>query len=515
MPSNTFKLYVLKNADYDAITAKYRQLCMEGVSFYEGDITIEGGVDAKLVYKKEPRAPLKDDTRIKNKAQYLMHTIIYRQQTSRENNDEGASLQASVMQAVLKGDFFELLKALIELGYVVQSSVYVVGKSSRRYKAVGDIGTEQCSNYTILGYINHTRELLNRQIEKRLASPSFRKEYGDKFAETYVRNLNRFRISDTKGFDIFASDRIKNNPDTEAYYDFVRHSFENKLKIYRIDDNNRIYHVLTSLKRELKKYINIRFSIDCSNSHPLLFNYFIQRYRNVSVSFSYNLSKVLSKITPPILQNGSASPNSHYDIPKLRNELENSGLSKTEIAKFEDDELLYMWKTTIGTFWDDILAAHQDEDLDRAEVKKKMFGEVFYSRTPKKWWKRFANEFASEYPNVYELILKWKEPRKHPELIAILIRRKKAVVLNGHVLTIGDEDTSLPNIMMELESVIFKGILQSLFSKRVCAVHIHDAIVVPDVKSTEKVEAEAVEAVMRDAYKSFGLHPTFKVERYR
>ena len=191
-----------------------------------------------------------------------------------------------------------------------------------------------------------------------------------------------------------------------------------------------------------------------------------------------------------------------------------SGLRKSEIARFKDDELLYMWKTTIGTFWDDILANHQDEDLDRAELKKKMFGEVFYSRTPKKWWKRFANEFEKQYPNVYEFILKWQTPRQDKELSSILLRRKKAVEVNGHVFTIGAADTSLPNIMMDLESAIFGGILKSLYSKRICAVHIHDAVVVPEVKSTEKVEVDKVEGVMRDAYKSFGLHPTFKVERY-
>lgn len=514
MPSTSFKLYVLKNADYDAVTAKYRQLCEEGISFYDGEITIDGQDDTKLVYRKEPRQPLKDDARIRNKAIYLMHTIIYRQQTSRENNDEGASLQASIMQAVLKEDFYEILKAFIELGYVAQSSVYIVGKSSRRYRAIGDISTEPCSNHAILKYINHTRELLNEKIEKRLASPSFRKEYGDKFAETYVRNLNRFKIADINGFNKFATERIKNNPDTEAYYDFVRESFKNKLKIYRIDDNNRIYHILTSLKRELKQYINIRFSIDCSNSHPLLFNYFIFRYKKISIQSSYTISTTLSNIVPSFLQNDSPT-NTHYDIQKLRNVLIDSGLRKSEISRFKDDELLYMWKTTIGTFWDDILANHQDEDLDRAELKKKMFGEVFYSRTPKKWWKRFANEFGKQYPNVYELILKWQHPRSHPELAAILLRRNRALELNGHIFTFGDDDTTLPNIMMELESVIFRNILKTLYSKRICSVHIHDAIVVPETKSTEKVEAEKVEDVMREAYKSFGLHPSFKVEKYR
>jgi hypothetical protein len=77
-----------------------------------------------------------------------------------------------------------------------------------------------------------------------------------------------------------------------------------------------------------------------------------------------------------------------------------------------------------------------------------------------------------------------------------------------------DETTALPNVMMDLESVIFRDILRALFRKRISAVHIHDAIVVPAIKSTEKVDAEQVKAVMCDAYKRFGLCPTFKVETY-
>ena len=514
MALKTFKLYGIKGIDYDAVIANYRLCCEEG----EKEIDVSSinmyhcnQDDVKYIVKKEPRKPLKDDTRIKNKAIYLIHTIAYRQQTSRENDEDGAPIQYSVLQDVLGDDVYELLKALTKLGYIKISSTYEIGKTAKRYKVLNDIVIEPSSNATILRYIDKARQILNANVTKRLESPSFKKEYGDNFAATYVKNLNKFKISDKSGFEEFVTARVKENPNTEAYYDYIREGFESNLRIYSIDDNNRIYHILTSLKRELKKYLNILFSIDCSNSHPLLFNYFIYISKNISISDSYNISSILSTI--PSSEFFVSQPNFHYDTEKLRNALINNNIDKRKIAGFGDDELLYLWKTINGCFWDDILAEHQDEDLDRAEIKQKMFAEVFYSKTPKIAWKTFAQEFKKQYPNVYKLILKWKEPLKHEDTKKILVRRHKAVEDRGRAW-MQDDSTALPNVMMDLESVIFREILKSLFAKRICAVHIHDAIVVPAIKSTMKLDSEKIQGVMRDVYKRFGLHPTFKLETY-
>ena len=191
--------------------------------------------------------------------------------------------------------------------------------------------------------------------------------------------------------------------------------------------------------------------------------------------------------------------------------MNSNGIENSIIAKFADDELLYLWKTTTGRFWDDILTEYQGEGFDRAEIKQKMFAEVFYSKTPKIAWKTFAKEFKRDYPNVYNLIMRWKEPLKHNDLKSCLLARKKAVQLKDMTL-MTNQETALPNVMMDIESEIFREVLKALFRKRISAVHIHDAVVVPDTRAV--VEAEQVEDVMRSAYKKFGLHPTFSIDKY-
>ena len=540
MALKPFKLYTIEGMDYAVVIARYRYLCEEGTKdFDDTSISVTGPSEFKYITKKAPRKPLRDDTRILNKIKYVVHSIAYRQQTNPEESADGVSINMAILQDVIGEDAFELIPALVETGYITRSSVFEIGKFSRKYKALRTIKMEPCTNATIRKYIEKTKQKIDDTVIERLTSPEFKTEYGDKFAQIYIKNLNKFKLSNKKGFESFAHDQIKQNPNTEAYYDFIRSTFEERLKIYRIDDNHRIYHVLTSLKRELKPYLNIRYSIDCANSHPLLFNYFIFISKKINIHTAYRISEVLSlqgslvtlskdyshpysnayfinNIAKTRLNDAGSDAiglENHYNTKNLRNILIDNGIKKADIDKFEPDELVYIWKTSCGIFWDDVLLVHQDEGLSRSEIKQKMFAEVFYSKTTEDIWKRFCLEFKAQFPHVYDLILKWKEPLRNPEQKAILLRRNKAVNLGNRTL-MKSEATALPNIMMDLESAIFRDILNVLFAKRISAVHIHDAIVIPKVRGTEKVDASTVVEVMKDVYRRYGLSPTFKVESY-
>lgn len=509
MATSTTKIYSIEGIDYEAVITKYRELCEQGeTELIPESISVFDNTKTEYIITRKPRKPLNDDTKIKNKTIYLVHTIAYRQSTNREEGVEGASIQYEVLQKVIGQDVYELLKALEGLGYIERSYIYIVGKSSRHYKVIGEITSAECSNYTIKKYIDKTKELLKEDIVERMTTPHFKALYGEKFAETYIKNLNKFKIKDKKGLDSYIDEQLASTPSKESYYNFIRESFNSNFKIYSIDSNNRIYHLLTSLERELKEFLNIRYSIDCKNSHPVLFNYFIFNSKGISIELSYLISSILHSID---VNSIPSSYNNHYDIEKLCNILKNNNIDDSIIAMFAPDELLYIWKTTIGRFWDDILIEHQEEGYNRSEIKQKMFAEVFYSKTPKIAWKKFAKEFKSQYPNVYGLIQRWKEPLKYDDLKECLLTRKKAVQLNDITL-MSNQETALPNIMMDLESEIFREVLKSLYRKRVSAVHIHDAIVIPQTRAD--VDVEQVVVVMRDVYKKFGLHPTFSTDIY-
>lgn len=371
MVDKTFKIYTVNDINYGAIIQKYRQLCEEGeVEISSDSVSVFGNSGGEYIQTRKPRKPLNDDTKILNKAIFLVHTIAYRQSTNREECVEGTSIQYNILQRVIGEDVYELLKALQTLGYIERSSIYIVGKSSQHYKVKGEITTTECSNFTIRKYIDKSKELLKEDIIKRMSTPEFKAMYGDSFTETYIKNLNKFKIKDKKGLDFYINEQIATTPSKESYYNFIKESFISDFKIYSIDSNNRIYHLLTSLERELKQYLNIKFLIDCKNSHPVLFNYFIFNSKGISIELSYLISSILHSID---VNSISSSYNNHYDIEKLCNILKNSNIDISIIAKFTPDELLYIYKTTKGIFWDDILTEHQGDGYNRSEIKLKMF----------------------------------------------------------------------------------------------------------------------------------------------
>ena len=67
--------------------------------------------------------------------------------------------------------------------------------------------------------------------------------------------------------------------------------------IHSIDDNNRIYHYMTNLPRDLKCFFNIKYQCDIRNSHPLLFNLFLIDKYNISDDIIRYLLQIDGNIT--------------------------------------------------------------------------------------------------------------------------------------------------------------------------------------------------------------------------
>lgn len=65
---------------------------------------------------------------------------------------------------------------------------------------------------------------------------------------------------------------------------------------------------------------------------------------------------------------------------------------------------------------------------------------------------------------------------------------------------------------MKLESVIFHDILSNLYAKRIRAVHIHDAVIVPETKGNINITSEKLVEIMRNCYAKYGLVPSFSID---
>lgn len=195
MGVRTFKIYSIENINYDEIIAKYHQLCEEGDFKCRGGLSVYEIKDLERETIRKPRNGVQDETIILNKAKYLVHTIAYRQLTNIENNVNGVSIRAELLQDVIGRDATELLRALNILGYIKISYHYTIGKESRRYKILGNIHQTIETNGCIENYVNKAKGFLKKEIREQI-DEKLKSTYGDTFVEAYIKNLNKFKIDE-------------------------------------------------------------------------------------------------------------------------------------------------------------------------------------------------------------------------------------------------------------------------------------------------------------------------------
>ncbi len=471
-------------------------------------VSVYGNVPCQFEYKEVKKAA-KRDYLVEDKCKYLQDALIRRGHAKK--NEDTFSMNSQILKTVIGSEYKVMLGVLTDMGYIALGDgkggngkhwYYIPMDYSNLYTLM-NVEVELSKpiiNARIQGYKDKTIALIKEMTDK------YALEYVSKdFLYWYIKSLKYIRIEDYEGLRSYIKDAVKDNPKSVIYYDFIFSELENKDRsIYRIDYSHRFYHILTNLDRNIKQYLSIDFMLDCKNSHPLLFNYFIFNKYNLSSSISYHISTFLKSIDNDYISSLSFPliyPNSrlYHNVGEyLYNALIDNNIEKQSVAMMSCDEIEYIYKTSKGLLWDEICEQHKD--MDRSEVKAAMFGAVFYAKSPiSDRWNEYAKEFKRTYPTVFCLIADWKKS-KNQDMVKTYMRI--------HHLPY-KEKSSLSIAMMALEADIFTSILKRLFAKRWHAAHIHDCIVIPKDGNKNHPLIEEVKDVMIEVYRSFGLSPTF------
>lgn len=390
--------------------------------------------------KEEKKIVVKRENLLAKKYEFLIHTIIKRVL----NNDNGmAYLHSTILQNVYGKDYRKMLDNLLKMGILHSDGYYSLDEKTYGYYFAPNVRF----TYTLhpSTYLSDYDEKLNKCL-----LPYQTKEEQD----------NKQRL--------------------ENDYLYSRYN-DSLFRITSIDDNKRIYSIATSTPRLLKPFLNIRYSLDIHNSHPLLFNSILMSYYDISTS-------LMDRIYPIYEQIYTSNVESHNVKRFLRKILIANNIEEENIKSIPIDVLYYMYLTSMGLFWDVTIPKEMvdEKNLLRSDIKVLMFREVFYSKKLTARGKEYAKIFAKEFPNVYKVV---RESKK-------------------------DNRTKLANDMMKIESELFGKILSELYAKKFKVISIHDAIVVLDVKQNEKCTEEIVKEVMTDVYRKYGLHPNISVDYY-
>lgn len=446
-----------------------------------------------LIYHKAKRGVKAPDV-IRCKVQYLQHIIIRRANSKKDL--ESFRLNSQILKAIIGDEYKTMLSILIKMGYlrwgdgrngnsVGKYYFYDIGSYSRIFSIPegNDVVKVETSNARVIKYLQKETEQMQLYHETVLR-PKIESGFGADFQKQYEVSLSKIRLVDKQGFRAFVERRLEEKPEGRLYYEYIREGLEEKQKyIQKVDAAGRIYHILTNAKREVKQYLNIAISADCKNSHPVLFNYFIFWFHHISRADAYTISSAMHHID---------------DASNIRESLSKIVASNL-LDSLQDDELKYIYETSTGQFWDNIVRKYPE--YDRIEIKEKMFAQVFYSNSEKvEWYYKFGNEFQKQYPNVMRLIKAWKK-RENKEWIDAYMNKQKLYDYKP--------EAALSIAMMNLEARIFTEVLKRMYSKRWRAFHIHDCIIVPQTTSKNQPSRDEVISIMKDVYKVCGLLPTF------
>ena len=421
---------------------------------YLTDIDIEHVLDMHIAYNCDYEGKPKPSRAIlKQKYQYMLHLIITRCKYHRDNI---CYLHAQFYRDHIFNDHFsDMLSTLCRLA-IINIGSYEPKKHSRSICLLDwNIGYKTIYNKKFLKW--------EQALKKWKPTPKYEH---NKFTDYYNDCLSCLQLTNKKGAQKYISDNIKNKSEHRYhYYNACVNEFSaDKIGIYNIDEQGRIYHFLTSLPRELREYYNIKYELDVANSHPLLLNYNLINYYNINndiLLFLYNNTIY------------------HYDGEYLSKLLNDNNLETNNIPI---DVIEYIAKTQHGKFYDDFIS--EFGDIERSDVKKMVFGQVFYSHVDDVFVTKFCRAFKKKYPNVWKVIHKLKERT----------------------------DDKLPHAMMKNESILFKPILIECWRRGWKVVNLHDALIVFDVKENEAIEVNELKAIIEDVYNKHHLYPTVKLE---
>lgn len=546
------KILQFKDFDFQAFRKEYEERCKEQRDLrpvFENALArdttadlVELGLTTREELEKMPvleendairirksLRPTDSDTRLMAKTYYLMDELAFRSILYTKDEQEKprmAKMNAHVMKEVLGKDYRPILEAFVVMNLIHCDETYG-NRAAKNYEVITDVEEVECPREIqrkVEEYREKTKVILDTASTKqqeqallrlmKLDDPDATEETAAKFRKRYTQGLNKLQIRNEDELNRAIEERRakaktekrrngkpKDPGQIDIYYDMLQREVRGQKSIYKIDTQGRIYHFLTALKRELKDCFTISYSLDCKNSHPVLFNYFLFQSRYCGPSVAYEISTYLRDLhqSSPVW---GGSADYHYVGKYIREYLISRGLRETLVAVFSDDMLQYLYETTNGIFWDRICAEHPE--YDRSDIKANMFKEVFYSNTSEVFYKEYGKMFEKRYPMVYMEIVRWKTPDKYYDI-------QRHLQENG-IYILNKPTASLSIALMALEGRIFRAALASLYRKRYHAVHIHDCIVIPETGSKHQPTPEEVEKILLAEYKKYGLIPTLQVE---
>ena len=473
-------IYTFKDINIDAIIEKHIELLKnqnqpQRIITNFDKVTCDSSFVAKIETVEGANKSLPKKQILYKKYAFFIHRLIQRCKSNKEGNF--TRFNSQTLQTVFGHVYIDMLKTLETLGIIKVSSSYIPSIQARLIELNSNLPTVSEMKYS--SYIEEYSDKMQQELKKyeQIQIQKIKSEMGDSLYDNFTKSLRMLKLVHRDEAEDYKERHHFISLKSKEYFNYILNEYDKgNFNILSVDKNLRIYSILTQSPRIFKNFLNIKFSIDIHNSHPLLFNKLIIERYNINDNILHILYNNLSNID-----------NSYYSVSKqLCKLLVNNGIDKEKIANIPNDIWEYIYKTSKGIFWDDFTRLDEFKRLLRSDIKVTLFREVFYSKTLTAKGKDFAKSFKKKYPSVYKLV---KESKR-------------------------EDRTFLANQMMKIESSLFRNILAKLYAKQFKVLTIHDAIVVLDVKANAQCTPELVKSIIEKEYQLIDLLPDVSTDYY-
>ncbi len=337
-------IYTFKDISIDAIIEKHIELLKNRnqpqrtiTNFNE--VTCDSSFIAKIETVEGANKSLPRKQILYKKYAFLIHRLIQRCKSNKEVNF--TRFNSKILQTVLGHVYIDMLNTLEVLSIIKVSSSYIPSIQARLIELNPNLLTVSEMKYS--SYIEEYSDKMQQELKKyeQIQIQKIKSEMGDSLYDNFTKSLRMLKLVHRDEAEDYKDRHHFISLKSKEYFTYILNEYSKEnFNILSVDKNLRTYSILTQSPRIFKNFLNIKFSIDIHNSHPLLFNKLIIERYNINDNILHILYNNLSNID-----------NSYYSVSKqLRKLLVNNGIEKGKIANIPNDILEYIYKTSKGDF---------------------------------------------------------------------------------------------------------------------------------------------------------------------
>lgn len=293
-------IYTFKDISIDAIIEKHIELLKnqnqpQRIITNFDKVTCDSSFVAKIETVEGANKPLPKKQILYKKYAFFIHRLIQRCKSNREGNF--TRFNSQILQTVLGNVYIDMLNTLEVLGIIKVSSSYIPSIQARLIELNPNLPTVSEMKYS--SYIEEYSDKMQQELKKYelIQIQKIKSEMGDRLYDNFTKSLRLLKLIHREEAEDYRDRHHFISLKSKEYFTYILNEYDKgNFNILSVDKNLRIYSILSQSPRILKNFLNIKFSIDIHNSHPLLFNKLIIERYNINKNILHILYNNISII---------------------------------------------------------------------------------------------------------------------------------------------------------------------------------------------------------------------------